>query len=251
MSPLCSLWEDQRTGGVSTYDHPRGPLVRAFMDDLKRARTELRRAAYEDRAIKNLKDSYNFDESRKFSEVFLNGQRERGVGKNLSDPHRSAIDACNDALKRDDAVRELSDLRLDNEGPHCLAVIQQITHGKTVRREDGGDNRKTNYHGYLRHRDVLACPVGYRWRSRSVVHVPLGSGRRDAARLQGPSFVVREEANSSITGEPEVEISHSTQGAWINRVFAVVGIFVSAPLHAPRKAVAGTAVGSGICPLPI
>ncbi|KAN0073272.1 hypothetical protein V8E54_008492 [Elaphomyces granulatus] len=41
-------------------------------------------------------------------------------------------------------------LRLDNEGPHCLAVIQ----------EDGGDNRKTNYHGYLRHRDVLACLVG-------------------------------------------------------------------------------------------
>jgi hypothetical protein len=35
----------QRTGGASTYDHPRGPLVRAFMDDLKRARTELRRAA--------------------------------------------------------------------------------------------------------------------------------------------------------------------------------------------------------------
>jgi hypothetical protein len=43
------------------------------MDDLKRARTELRRAAYEDRAIKNLKDGYNFDESRKFSEVLLNG----------------------------------------------------------------------------------------------------------------------------------------------------------------------------------
>jgi len=40
------------------------------MDDLKRARTELRRAAYEDRAIKNLKDGYNFD---KFSEVLHNG----------------------------------------------------------------------------------------------------------------------------------------------------------------------------------
>ena len=43
------------------------------MNDLKRARTELRRAAYEDRAIKDLKDGYNFDESRKFSEVLLNG----------------------------------------------------------------------------------------------------------------------------------------------------------------------------------
>jgi hypothetical protein len=37
------------------------------MDDLKMARTEPRRAAYEDRATKNLKDGYNFDESRKFS----------------------------------------------------------------------------------------------------------------------------------------------------------------------------------------
>jgi hypothetical protein len=59
LPPLLSL------GGPTdnTYDHPRGPLVRDFMNDLKRARTELRRAAYEDRAIKNLKDGYNFDES--------------------------------------------------------------------------------------------------------------------------------------------------------------------------------------------
>ena len=43
------------------------------MDELKRTRSELRRADYGDRAIKNLKEGYNFNESRKFSEVLLNG----------------------------------------------------------------------------------------------------------------------------------------------------------------------------------
>jgi hypothetical protein len=71
------------------------------MDDLKRARTELRHAAYEDSAIRNLKDGYNFDESRKFSEVLLNGLNgSEEWEKNLSDPHQSAVDACNDTSWR-------------------------------------------------------------------------------------------------------------------------------------------------------
>src|SRR5712664_2450654 len=239
VSPLCSLWEDQRTGGVSTYDHPRGPLVRAFMDDLKRARTELRRAAYEDRAIKNLKDGYNFDESRKFSEVLLNGLNGSEEWEKI---FRTRIDllSMHAMILRSETMRyaelpDLCSLCLDNEGPHCLAVIQQITRGKTVRREDGGDNRKTNYHGYLRHRDVLACPVGalaqwfmYRWDLAGETPPDF----RDRASWYGKKLTP-----ASLT-KPEVEISHSTQGAWVNRVFALVGIFVSALLHAPRKAVA-------------
>ena len=239
VSPLCSLWEDQRTGGVSTYDHPRGPLIRAFMDELKRTRSELRRAAYEDRAIKNLKDGYSFDESRKFSEVLLNGLDGNNEWEKIL---RTRIDllSMHAMMLRSETMRyaELSDfcsLRLENEGPHCLAIIQQITRGKTIRREDGSDNRKTNYHGYLRHRDVLACPVGalaqwfmYRW---------------DLAGERPPDFRdraswYRKKLIPASLAKPDVEISHSTQGAWVNRVFALVGIFVSALLHAPRKAVA-------------
>jgi len=107
------------------------------MDDLKRARTELRRAAYEDRAIKNLKDGYNFDESRKFSEVLLNGLNGSEEWEKI---FRTRIDllSMHAMMLRSETMRyaelpDLCSLRIDNEGP---AVIQQITRGKTVRRED-------------------------------------------------------------------------------------------------------------------
>jgi hypothetical protein len=41
ISPLCSLWEGQRTGAVSIYDHPRGALARAVTDNSERARFKL------------------------------------------------------------------------------------------------------------------------------------------------------------------------------------------------------------------
>jgi hypothetical protein len=110
---------------------------------------------------------------------------------------------------------DLCSLRLDNEGPHCLAVIQQITRGKMVRREDGGDNWKTNYHGY-------------RWDLAGETPPDF----RDRASWYGKKLT------PASLAKPEVEISHSTQGAWVNRVFALVGIFVSVLLHAPRKAAA-------------
>jgi hypothetical protein len=58
---------------------------------------------------------------------------------------------------------ELSDLctvRLLNEGDTaCLAVVMHITTGKTIALKDGGSSRKTHYSEFLRHRDVLLCPV--------------------------------------------------------------------------------------------
>src|SRR5882762_5687908 len=95
---------------------------------------------------------------------------------------------------------DLCSLHLDNEGPHCLAVIQQITRGKTVRREDGGDNRKTNYHGTCGIATFWHAPLALSLSGSCTAGIWQQARRRQTSgtELRGR---VREEANSSITGE--------------------------------------------------
>lgn len=206
------------------------------MDELKRTRSKLRRADYEDRAIKNLKDGCNFNESR-------NSPRSSSTASTATEREkifRTRIDllSMHAMMLRSETMwyAELSDfvcsLHLENKGLHCLAVIQQITCDKTIRREDGRSG----------------VP---RWRSRPTVHVPLGPAGETPPGFEVRASWYRKKLIPASLAKPEVEISHSTQGAWTDRVFALVGIFISAILHVPRKAVARrAAVGSGIYPLP-
>jgi len=46
---LCSLWEGQCLEGKNPYPRPRGPLVQAFMEDLKIECYSQQHAAFEDR----------------------------------------------------------------------------------------------------------------------------------------------------------------------------------------------------------
>ena len=56
------------------YPHPRGTLIRAFVEDLHIKRADIRRAAYEDRAIAGLKDGYTEKEFLSLSKCLLGRQ---------------------------------------------------------------------------------------------------------------------------------------------------------------------------------
>jgi hypothetical protein len=95
------------------------------MDDLKRTMSELRRTAYEDCVIKNLKDGYNFDKSRKFSEALLNDLSDlNGSSEEWEKIFRSRIDLLSMYVMM--LCRETMwyvELPLDNKGPHCFVAI--------------------------------------------------------------------------------------------------------------------------------
>ena len=58
---------------------------------------------------------------------------------------------------------ELPDLcayDLPSEGSECLALILRIGQGKSIPLADGGNSRRQHYHGALRSRDVVLCPLG-------------------------------------------------------------------------------------------
>lgn len=238
ISAMVSLWSDQCLEGSNCYPHPRGPLIKAFLEDLQIARASLRRAECEDRAISGLKDGYTLAEARKMSESLLTGLNRRPEEKTL----RTRLDLLllHSMMLRSESTRyaefaDLCSLRLDNEGPNCLAVIMQITQGKTLDRQDAASNRKTHYTGFLRHKDVFLCPVGglalwllFRW---------------DIFGEDIPDFTNRSSwyKTKLIPGElrrSQGEISSRTQSQWIDTVFGEVGIVSSKILHTPRKVVA-------------
>jgi Centromere DNA-binding protein complex CBF3 subunit, domain 2 len=72
---------------------------------------------------------------------------------------------------RDAELSDFESIPLTNEGPEdAFAVIMRQRGGKTKDRKDGSTNRKTHYHGFLRHKNTFLCPVGalarwflYRW----------------------------------------------------------------------------------------
>jgi hypothetical protein len=238
VSALVSLWSDQKLEGSNHYPHPRGQLLRAFLEDLKIARSSLRRAECEDRAISGLKDGYNLVQARAMSIALLAGIKGRAEEKML----RTRLDLLllHSMMLRSESTRyaELADLcslRLDNEGPNCLAVIMQITQGKTIERQDGASSRKTHYTGFLRHKDVVLCPVGglalwllFRW---------------DIFGEDIPDFSARSSWYSTklIPGDLKKSregITSRTQSQWIDMIFGEIGVVSTKILHTPRKVVA-------------
>ena len=237
MSALISLWEDQRLAEGNLYPHPRGPLIRAFLHDLRITRASLRRSTFEDRAIRGLQDGYTPEESRRISTALLAGH---GSTEERSLRTRLDLLLLHAMMLRSESTRmvELADLvsiRLDNEGQDCIAVVMMVTTGKTIDRADGSSPRNMVYHSFLRHKDVLVCPVGalaqwfsYRWDAYGEP-TPCFA---DRASWYGNKLIPADLAN------PLKGLSSRTQSHWISQVFEEVGVVSSKITHTPRRTVA-------------
>lgn len=121
------------------------------------------RRNFEDRAINGLKDDYTLTELRSLFGKMLAGE-ERLAGTEPLVLLRTRLDflMLHSMMLRGESSRsaDLCAVRLLNEGDTaCLTVVMHITTGKTIALKDGGSSRKTHYSGFLRHRDVLLCPV--------------------------------------------------------------------------------------------
>jgi Centromere DNA-binding protein complex CBF3 subunit, domain 2 len=224
------------------YPHPRGPLIRAFVDDIHIKRADVRRAAFEDRAIAGLKDGYTDKEFLNLSECLLGRQIDgRTVGDEKALRTRLDMLLMHCMMLRSETTRaaELSDFEsilLTNEGPEdAFAVVMRQHGGKTMNRKDGSTNRKTHYHGFLRNKNALLCPVGalamwffYRW---------------EIFRETPPDFRSRESWYQlpllpKSLKTPETGLSFETQSDWIRRVFEEVDISSTKLLHTFRKSTA-------------
>ena len=238
VSALVSLWEDQCLEVGSPYPNPRGPSIKALLDDLRIVRASLRRSAFEDRAIDGLKDGYTMEQARAMSTHLLEGLDGAHEEKTL----RTRLDLLllHSMMLRSESTRraELADLcclDLENEGTSCTAVVMHITRGKTIDKVDEATTRRTHYHGFIRHKEALLCPVGalafwlfYRW---EIFGEPT------------PDFSNRSSwyMTKILPGDlrrPQTAIHEQTEADWVRRVYAAAGIFSSKVLHLPRKAVA-------------
>ena len=76
IAAVVDIWDAQRRTGVNKCDHPRGKLVKGIIHDLKAARDQERREAFEDRALKSLNDGYSRSELHKAC-VWMLGQKDR------------------------------------------------------------------------------------------------------------------------------------------------------------------------------
>ena len=214
-------------------------MIRAFVEDIHIKRADIRRAAYEDRAIAGLKDGYTEKEFLSLSECLLGRQIDgRVIGREQALRTRLDMLLMHCMMLRSETTRaaELADFEsilLMNEGPEdAFAVVMRQRGGKTKDRKDGSNNRKTHYHGFLRHKNVRLCPVGalsqwffYRW---------------EISRETPPDFRSRgswykHPLLPKALQTPEEGLSSETQGDWIRRVFEEVHISSTKLLHTFRK----------------
>jgi hypothetical protein len=221
VSALCALYDDQRVAECNPYPHPRGKALKALMERLQIDWAAETRRNFEDRAINGLKDGYTLAELRSLSGKILAGEGGLAGAEPLA-LLRTRLDflLLHSMMLRGESSRsaELSDLcavRLLNEGDMaCLAVVMRITTGKTIALKDGGSSRKTHYSGFLRHRDVLLCPVAalaqwlvYRWEiAREAVPVFADRSSWYETKLLPGSLKT-----------PKKAISAVTQADWIKR----------------------------------
>ena len=208
------------------------------MVDLQISRAKLWRSNFEDRAINNLNDGYTLDEAVKMADHLMGTMAARSEEKSLR--LRVDLQFLHSMMLRSESTRyaEFADLctvRLENEGPDCLAVVLRISQGKTMNRQDAANNNKTMYTGFLRHKEVLLCPVGalafwlsYRW---------------DVSGEAPPDFSDRASWYDTklLPGElshRKKSVSSRTQSTWMQTLSSESGITSSKVLHTPRKTVA-------------
>jgi hypothetical protein len=239
VSALCSLWEDQCLEGKNAYPHPRGPLVGAFLEDLKIERYSQQRAAFEDRAIAGLQDGYNLEQLQKMLDAQLRWPKEKSWAEAKALRTRLDLLLMHSMMLRSETTRsaelpDFSSLGLPNEGEPAFAVILTQNKGKTIEQAESGNASTTRYNGFLRAKTALACPVGalaqwlvYRW---------------DIFGEEPPNFADRSSWYTAkiIPGDlkkPAEEISSQTEAKWVDRTFDGIALVSSKLLHTMRKSV--------------
>lgn len=202
-------------------------------------RADLRRELFEDRAISGLHDGYTEAEQRVFCDALLS--KLGGIAAE-EQSLRTRLDLLllHSMMLRGESNRhvqfaDLCRMILDIEGSNCHAVILQMTSGKKIKKQDGGNNRKVQYTGVLRTKDVSLCPVGalamwfvFRW---------------DVFGEKPPDFHDRSSWYNTavIPGNlrrKTTPVNSSTQARWFTKAFQSAGVQSTKLTHAPRKTVA-------------
>jgi hypothetical protein len=95
-----------------------------------------------------------------------------------------------------------------------LVVVMRIITGGIIALKDGGRNRKTHYSRFLRHRDVLLCPVAalaqwlvFRWEI----------AREDIPVFANCSSWYETKLLPGSLKDPKKTISAFTQANWVKR----------------------------------
>ena len=231
--------------GINALPHPRGHGVRALLTRLRIEWAGRMRQTFEDRAVKGLNDGYSVEQLTRLSALLLRGGRNEDGERKLESTDeirllRTRLDLLllHSMMLRGESTRgvELPDLAsyvLPNEGSDCLAVVLRVDSGKSIKLSDAGDARKTHYHGALRSRDPLLCPLGalaqwlvLRWDLVATEKPPNFADRSSwyTTKLLPARFSL-----------PEKELSDATQRAWIAPTLQAVDVDTSAAVHTMRR----------------
>lgn len=151
---VVDLYNQQKELGFNNHGHPRGSVVKRFLDTNVKKETKRKRDEYEDRGKNTLNDGYTNDELTKVNEFFFTENSISAIR------NRACFLMSHAMLLRSETAlgAQLPDLfcmELENQGvSKCIAVVATITFGKT--NKDG----KIQYGSCLRHANVELCPVG-------------------------------------------------------------------------------------------
>ena len=222
--------------------HPRGKATKALMTRLRIDWSAFKRASFEDRAIHGLTNGYTTEQAAQLSAMLLAGGKvlgEEGVAGGEWHFLRTRLDflLMHSMMLRGESTRraELPDLcayDLPNEGSECLALILRIGRGKSIPLADGGNSRRQHYHGALRSRDVVLCPLGAlaHW---LVLRWDLLLEKRPDFRDRS-SWYYTKVISGSLARSKE-EISDKTQARWIKQALDAVGVDSSKTVHTMRQ----------------
>lgn len=111
----------------------------------------------------------------------------------------------------------------------------RITTGGIIALKDGGRSRKTHFSRFLRHRDVLLCPVAalVQW---LVFHWEIA--REDVPVFANCSSWYETKLLPGSLKDPKKTISAFTQANWVKRPLGDSLIASSRVVHTMRKSVA-------------
>ena len=148
-----SLYNEQSALGIIPFPHPRGKLVKAFLDTRTKKQTEKKRSNYEDRGKNTLNDGYSSKEMLRINQYFLEKDTVLSTRDRLVFLMSHAM-----LLRSQNAVgMQLTDLfsmELEDLGlSRCIAFVATIYWGKT------NNANKTEYGSAIRHKNCEVCPV--------------------------------------------------------------------------------------------
>lgn len=222
---LVSLYNEQSALGINRHPHPRGKLVKAFLDTHAKKVTQKKRNDYEDRGKNTLTDGYTGKEMSDINRYFL----EKGTVVSTRDrlvflmSHAMLLRSQNAVGMQlpDLFSMELEDLGLSR----CIAIVANIYWGKT------NNAGKTEYGSAIRHKNCELCPVNafamylFSLYHHQNVPFPNFNTRRDWY----DTYLFPSARNN------EGHILYEDQYASYKNVFEACGVSTSKITHANRK----------------